>query len=1115
MAEEFVFVGDLDIRKILAKLKRLEAGMKQFETTGTEATKKIQTTGAQRFRQLGFALQRFGIGGAAAFGEIFAAAGAAGIAIGGVLVAVKLVTKAFMVLFNVAKRTMKQIIELGVEAAKEYEIAEAQFTAVFKGGNREAQATLKVVKELSRSLGQNVTGIARAFFPEVENLDQLERVVNIGVALARAQPEQGAFGARISLLDALSGEFRSLQRRFEFTPTAISKIRDAFETAGIGGLLQEIQAELERTGRSIEDLSDTFEVRLNQIQETGRQTAGILGEPIVEELKEQLEGFLEFFEDNRDDIDRTAKGIGTIIADLVENVGTELQSIVADIDFDDVLITFSELAGVGERLLRVVTDLLGSFDTEGVATFATSVGGAVRNLEIFLVMLGDTKAVMGGFVDVLKTIIGLIFGADKAFGEMTDSGEDTKSLLEGLAGFWARLNGIIQSFIAMIESVAIVFKILNGELGLAEAHMAIQAHVTGAYEKELRQLNDALTETTQLTLDQVEAIDDLTEADEAAASARTARINAERRLGELREKIQESEGVIAEKTAEFDMEAAARFAKIELDQQRKRLDMMIENARRRIDIDEKAWDKLEDLQTDYNDRAAALAVDLGRDLEDAEIEDGRKRLKIEMDLNQERRDLEKEHLRRLEEIRRKFDFQAQEAIRANDAIAFLRIRRRMEFELNEERMRRDDSIDDAEQSAEDKRQTLDNKLQEEIEDANRANRRKIDDLNTWLGQQTAAITRWTDREFEKQDLRFARDKADNVEHQKRLMEDYDTWWRERHARLDAGIAEEVAKLEGFRDTVRSILASFPHLASISGLSPGGVVLPPGAGRGSRGIGGSPQGPGSVSDRRAELIQLWIRAGRDRSDLAKILPTLGAEGIDALLRELQSELGLAEGGSVKGKGVHLVGEPLPGNKPNPELFVAPTDGFIVPLSRMARASGRTPSEIMSIIKRMSSSDLINFSDTMRAHLGIDGRQFGGPVRRGESVQVGETSPGGPPNPEIFLPMGLGESLGGVLGRQPGVLSSMASKAAANTPFVNMLPGQRLTASAGGLGPFGAGDQAGGLGRMFMTGPGIGNISIDNSKSVTVNDPQLNAGLTDKEIGQVKELILRMRLEEELL
>jgi hypothetical protein len=1133
MAEELVFVADIDIRKWEAKLKRMDRRMENFEKSGTQAVKNIQTTGTQRFRQLGFALQRFGLGGAAAFGEIFVAAGAAGVAIGGVLIQVNLVIQAFTTLFNVAKRAMEQIIKLGVEAAKEYEIAEAQFTAVFKGGRKEAQATIHVLKELSRSVGQNVTGIARAFLPEVEDLDQLERVVNIGVALARAQPEQGEFGARISLLDALSGEFRSLQRRFEFTDQAVARIKAAFDEAGIEGLLQEIEKELERTGRSVDDLSDTFEVALGRVRETARQTAAILGEPIVAQLKEELNDFLEFFKDARSDIDLAAKGIGEIIAELIDDVGDSLQGIAEGIDLNDILAVFDDLADVGERLIRVLVDILsqeGVMDSAGVEDVTGSINEFARSLEIILALTDDLRGIFD--VDILN-MFGNVGGE---LGRLTDilgffgSGlESTEEGANALHDAIASLSGVLDAFSSLLANTSVLLGVATGQLTLMEAGAIAAGGAVQAYEAGVERMNEALEKNTRLTLDNIEAIETATEEDIEAANAKKRRIKAEEDLASLLTKIADSEAELAEKRGEFDAAAASRFAKIELDAQRRRLDSMIENARKRIDIEEKMFDKLEDLRINYNNKTEALATDLDRDLEDITINNARKELKIEMDLNEERRSLEEDHLRRLEEIRRKFDFQAQEAIRANDAIAFLRIRRRMEFELNEERIRRDDSIDDAERSAEDKRQALDDKLQEEVEDAERANRRKIDDLNKWLGEQTAAITLWTDREFEKQELRFARERADNEEHQNRLIEDYDNWWRERHARLDAGIAEEVAKLENFRAQVAQIISNFPQIGLRMGLTPGGLPLPAGSGRGSRGIGGGSNLPSANT--RSEIVRLWILAGRDRSDLAHILPTMSPADMERLLRELQAEVGSAagastpagtgtptgvgraHGGSVSGGGVHIVGEPLPGNKPNPELFVAPTDGFIVPISRMARATGRTPSQIMNLVKQMSDQDLMSFSDVMRRHLGIDGRQFGGPVRRGEMVQVGETSPGGPANPEIFLPVGLGETMAGLLRRQPGVLSAMASKAAANTPFVNMLPGQRLTASAGGLGPFGAGDQAGGLGRMFMTGPGIGSVSVDNSRNVTINDPQVNTGLSDREISQVKEIILRMRLEEE--
>ena len=125
---DIVFDADVDVRKLLRKLDQVEKKLDQIGDRGAKSMTRVQTTGNQRFRQLGFALQRFGIGGAAAFGEIFVAAGAAGVAIGAVLIAVKALSAAFNVLYNAAKKVMTYIIETGVEAARGIERAEKDST---------------------------------------------------------------------------------------------------------------------------------------------------------------------------------------------------------------------------------------------------------------------------------------------------------------------------------------------------------------------------------------------------------------------------------------------------------------------------------------------------------------------------------------------------------------------------------------------------------------------------------------------------------------------------------------------------------------------------------------------------------------------------------------------------------------------------------------------------------------------------------------------------------------------------------------------------------------------------------------------------------------------------
>ena len=116
--------------------------LEQFKYSRFYLPSADQPLGNQRFRQLGFALQRFGIGGAAAFGEIFVAAGAAGVAIGAILVTVKALSAAFKVLYDVGKRTMEYLIKMGFEAAKSYDLAGKQFTAVFEGNEAAAAAAL-------------------------------------------------------------------------------------------------------------------------------------------------------------------------------------------------------------------------------------------------------------------------------------------------------------------------------------------------------------------------------------------------------------------------------------------------------------------------------------------------------------------------------------------------------------------------------------------------------------------------------------------------------------------------------------------------------------------------------------------------------------------------------------------------------------------------------------------------------------------------------------------------------------------------------------------------------------------------------------------------------------
>jgi hypothetical protein len=281
---------------------------------------------------------------------------------------------------------------------------------------------------------------------------------------------------------------------------------------------------------------------------------------------------------------------------------------------------------------------------------------------------------------------------------------------------------------------------------------------------------------------------------------------------------------------------------------------------------------------------------------------------------------------------------------------------------------------------------------------------------------------------------------------------------------------------------------------------------------------------------------------------------------------------------------LLGGSLKYNEPNPQLFTPLVDGYIVPIQQLARISGKSGLDIADLAQNIIGSGTKDRSGEILRQLGIEGRAFGGPVKAGVSVLVGEPLAGGRVNQELFLPAittitGIQEMVreasSGYL-KPPGKVRRIE-----NLPFPDIPdrptgpgrlptelpptgPGRLPTETTGGSptkpkglptetsggtsapkkspGDFPAPPLPGGgvydssifergapgddafesasisLRQMYFSPPfitrGGDGDTYDNRRTVEVINPEVNTGLSQIEIAQIKEIYVQLRLEETL-
>ncbi len=157
----------------------------------------------------------------------------------------------------------------------------------------------------------------------------------------------------------------------------------------------------------------------------------------------------------------------------------------------------------------------------------------------------------------------------------------------------------------------------------------------------------------------------------------------------------------------------------------------------------------------------------------------------------------------MKEIREKFDLDAQEAIRMNDAVALLRIRRRMELELRQEKRRFDEKSEDAVEAEDRKNRDLEQKRLDDIEDADRANERKLRDNKKRIEREIEDERQKYKDLLETQEIEEQR-KADALAiWLERELEDFNRMWEEKKQDLADDMADTIQIYEdGLREVAR-------------------------------------------------------------------------------------------------------------------------------------------------------------------------------------------------------------------------------------------------------------------------------------------------------------------------
>ncbi len=872
-------------------------------------------------RKAGFALERFGITGVAAFGEIFAAVGPAGLAIGAVIVSIVTLTKLFSNLARAGVQAFEQLISKSIEVGRQTEVTQAQFEAFYKGVRAvpdafaASEATLKRLGELSVKYGQDFTQLGRSLIPNVSGLDQLEEAVKLAASLATIDPTAGIEGAKEAIRSGLGGDLTPLYRRFEIPKATIDRIRELQEELGASqGLIVGLGEYFQATGQDIDSLADTANVAIGRVNVLRTQFERTTGAPIIEQIKESLGELFDLLDGREDEIFAIADAIGRSVASIIDLITGFSVDFLEKIDTAEMKeFVFDMREAVDALLSLFATITRGGDDTAGLFSFILDKITFV--LEITEAWAAGTATVLAILQTVSETMLILISQATLFALGLAGSKDALERALEidtgaEIAASWERNIAAVQGFVTRSQ--------------------------------EAREENEAFTDS----------LDDSTAQAEDDADAALQLADARRKLAEVTEALAESQEKVADAREEYNRERNRALIEMEIEQTRKLTDALIENARKRVESALENVRKVQDIFREYKQDVADADLELARDREDIARDEADRLEDIAKQSADERLKIELEYLRKVEDLKRKFAFDSQEAIRANDAIAYLRLQRKLQFDLEQAKIDRDRKLADVDDKDESARDDEARKRERDRRDAQIDHDRKLEDLRIALEREIKERVIAYQREL--QDLATAeQQKRDDLNRSfEQQKEDFDRNWRNKLTDLERNLQEEFSLIvanekkkqellqqawEAERRLLRQQAAERQAIINQQGGSVrprygdenGGFVPDYDQGEGA----GGPPPPGrgrpnyNFTDEEVEVMRqrardLARRMGND--ELLKMISSMTTQQLVTLLR--------SAGIPLRDTGGHVrTGEPVQVGKP--ELLIPGTSGFIYPLDML--------------------------------------------------------------------------------------------------------------------------------------------------------------------------------------
>ena len=388
------------------------------------------------------------------------------------------------------------------EKMRGYEIALFGMMKTQDGVNELMEKAFKVTKNLPISYEQvyqstkafTLIGPVRDMLKNVgETETVLKRMYSITMALSQIEPEWGLAGAQFSLREALSGDLRSLQRRFEI-PVNLIYSKD-------GRSLRELKNDPEAMSQA---LSDYFKEFYNEetLGMAANQFGAILGKiegkwfefqsaignagfydlfvGKLKEVRDELEAFAGSAE-FKDVTNRISNSLGSSLESLLSIIeklvvgfgrlfGINVEATNAFQSAVDVVEKFAAVLRIIDRIITEV-DIFGYLNDTLKATKKIAVDVGNYLLRMFKSVKKD--------IDLLVSVIEKFTGVKDLFGDKTGKGLFYLWLF-GPSNLFAMVSGFGTSLVAVIYTIKSAWQVTMAANTLATAKWGMGLTSIGA-----------------------------------------------------------------------------------------------------------------------------------------------------------------------------------------------------------------------------------------------------------------------------------------------------------------------------------------------------------------------------------------------------------------------------------------------------------------------------------------------------------------------------------------------------------------------------------------------------------------------------------------------------------